>query len=368
MADIRAYAQVWDATTGQPVTPPLWHTRAITSATFSPDSRRIATTSHGDGARVWELKPDRRPVDDWRKLAQILSDTKLDEEGAIRPIEPSELRETYEDVRRSPDTFTACARPGTRLALPAGPGLRGRRRLASGARALGGPDRCRPGVEALRHHRAEAHAELGHWREAAADYRSRGLTPEDWFYDWYSLALLELGRGNREGYRSACSSMLRSFGKGESTAEAAAFTAWVCAIGPQAVEDLGPAIALAERVRTARPDDAIVATALGALLFRAGKFEQAITRLSEASQFEGDRRSSPVYAWSFLAMAHHRLGHAAEAKSWRDKAVTAAEQVLSDHAKGSGEPVPWRRRLTLKLLSEEVKALHPATPAESKAG
>ena len=141
------------------------------------------------------------------------------------------------------------------------------------------------------------------------------------------------------------------FGKADSSGDAAEFTAWTCALGPQAVDDYGPAIALAERLRAAQPKNQMIATALGALLFRAGKFEQAATRLTEASQLDKDPRSSPIYTWYFLAMAHHRLGHAAEAKTWRDKALAATEQALADHARGTGEPLPWRRRLPLKLLA-----------------
>jgi WD40 repeat protein len=47
-------ARVWDARTGLPVTPPLKHDAWISHASFSPDGRRIVTSS-GDGtARVWD--------------------------------------------------------------------------------------------------------------------------------------------------------------------------------------------------------------------------------------------------------------------------------------------------------------------------
>jgi WD40 repeat protein/tetratricopeptide (TPR) repeat protein len=47
-------ARVYDAGTGQPVTPPLAHRREIIYAAFSPDGRRVVTTSADQTARVWD--------------------------------------------------------------------------------------------------------------------------------------------------------------------------------------------------------------------------------------------------------------------------------------------------------------------------
>ena len=352
LAENRAYAQVWDAASGRPVTPPLWHTRAITSAVFSPDSRRFVTTSYGDGAQVWNLRPDTRSVDDLQRLAQVLSGTKLDDNGTLRPLEPSELREAYEALRsQDAEIFTASRAQvlGSHYEQALACETAGAWEAALGH--LNVLIEAGRGLEALRLRRAQVHAELEHWREAAEDYRSLGLSDGDWFYDWYSLALLELGSGNRDGYRAACAAMLRAFGKPESSGEPAEFTAWACALGPHAVDDYGPAIALAERLRAAHPKSQMIGSAIGALLFRAGRFEQAAARLTEADRLDKDPRSSPIYTWFFLAMAHDRLGHAAEAKSWRDKALAATEQALADHARGAGERLPWRRRLTSEAVT-----------------
>ncbi len=47
-------AQVWDARTGQPLTPPLKHDREVTHAQFSSDGLRIVTASADKTARVWD--------------------------------------------------------------------------------------------------------------------------------------------------------------------------------------------------------------------------------------------------------------------------------------------------------------------------
>jgi WD40 repeat protein/predicted Ser/Thr protein kinase len=47
-------ARVWDAATGQPVTPPLVHEGPVMAAVFSPDGHRVATASADGTARLWD--------------------------------------------------------------------------------------------------------------------------------------------------------------------------------------------------------------------------------------------------------------------------------------------------------------------------
>jgi WD40 repeat protein len=47
-------ARVWDADTGEALTPPLQHANAVSMASFSPDGRRVVTASADNTARVWD--------------------------------------------------------------------------------------------------------------------------------------------------------------------------------------------------------------------------------------------------------------------------------------------------------------------------
>ncbi len=47
-------AQVWDARTSQPITPPIMHHGQVYSVRFSPDGQRIVTACYDGTARVWE--------------------------------------------------------------------------------------------------------------------------------------------------------------------------------------------------------------------------------------------------------------------------------------------------------------------------
>ena len=72
-----------------------------------------------------------------------------------------------------------------------------------------------------------------------------------------------------------------------------------------------------------------------------------------------------LYTWFYLAMAHHRLGHADLARRWLDKAVQGTEEALKSPAEPLGKsgnpsgviPPNWSRRLTLALLRREAEQL-----------
>jgi WD40 repeat protein len=53
-ADSDHSARVWDAATGNPVTPPLRHATEVTDAAFSPDGSRLVTTSIDRTAQIWD--------------------------------------------------------------------------------------------------------------------------------------------------------------------------------------------------------------------------------------------------------------------------------------------------------------------------
>jgi Tfp pilus assembly protein PilF len=85
---------------------------------------------------------------------------------------------------------------------------------------------------------------------------------------------------------------------------------------------------------------------LGAALYRAGRFEEAVRRLNESIETRGG--GSLPRGFAFLALAHHRLGHRDEAKRWLDKLIASRANEASSSS--------WDD-MALGILRREAEAL-----------
>ena len=195
---------------------------------------------------------------------------------------------------------------------------------------------------------ADEHASRGQWENAKAALAladERGPTS---LSVKHRLALALLKTSDPAGYRRICARALEGVAQGvqETGIGYANKVAWLCALGPDAVDDFSQPIALAEKALAdarpqARPD---VLNTLGAVLFRASRYKDAIARLEESIQL----RKGPgvVHDWVFLCMAHHRLDEFPEARKY----------LREIEARQSNPPMGWER-LEVDLLCNEAKAL-----------
>jgi len=95
-------AQIWDARTSEPISPPLKHWGAIEHAAFSPDGSRVVTAGRDGAVRVWGLPSEDRPVDDVVRLAQVLSNQRIQEGNeaiGFVPLETAQLKSDWELLR-----------------------------------------------------------------------------------------------------------------------------------------------------------------------------------------------------------------------------------------------------------------------------
>ena len=176
----------------------------------------------------------------------------------------------------------------------------------------------------------------------------------------YRLALVSLQIGDEAGYREACQRMLVSYAETEDKG-ALYTTTWACALRPATLDDYEPGIIRARRVVDLGTDTrfpliltiARYSEALGAVLFRAGRYNEAIKHLQVAYEALPNRRDSLARTSYLLAMTHQRLGHTTEARMLFERANEEADKELSDQV----QPPRWDLRLTLKLFKEEAAEL-----------
>jgi hypothetical protein len=116
-----------------------------------------------------------------------------------------------------------------------------------------------------------------------------------------------------------------------------------CVAGPGALDDWGPLLRRTEELLR-NPGGTYAESLRGAALFRAGRFAEALPLLEEVVR---SNRPGGVRDYRFLAMAHHRLGHAADARSWLAKEAPRKQQTLGDRV--------WTDRVERQLLQKEAE-------------
>jgi tetratricopeptide (TPR) repeat protein len=195
-------------------------------------------------------------------------------------------------------------------------------------------------------------AKRGAWSEADELFTEAAASlPENSTAAFYH-ALVRLKLRNREGYRRACATMCEHLG-GASDPNARYWLVWTCGIGPEAVADWSVPLGHAQNLLEKEPKNLSYLTALGSVLIRAGRFEEAAAHLAKANaayQSGNGDGGSPLYPQIFLAMVHHKLGHAEEARRW-------LAEVRSGIKKNPLEKLPWNHLATIKLLLAEAEQM-----------
>ncbi len=182
------------------------------------------------------------------------------------------------------------------------------------------------------HHRAHALAKLGRPAEAIDDLnRAIRLRPDDGhllyiraqinaasFRKWAPAipdleAVLKLDPSRspvRELLATCCNNL-----------------AWDLAANLKSSADLKRALELSLRAVELEPGQQVSLNTRGVVLFRAGKYAEAVTTL-EKSLAAGKGRYDGFDLF-FLAMAHHRLGHRVDARRRLDRAIDWASHASS---------------------------------------
>ena len=216
-----------------------------------------------------------------------------------------------------------------------------------------------PGDLELRGVNADLLAHLGKYAESADKFgwlaARSAIDTGPWWRPEYRRCLALLLAGDSEGYRKGCAEMVRRF-KDIDVQEVAFFTTWACCLGPDAGPDDATLLRLVQGALAREPHSSKSHLAAGAVLYRLGRAEDALPHLRDA--VAADPRgalTSPAYSYFFLAMSHHRLGHADEAHDWLDKAKARTDEELRDLGRDA-RAEQWVRRATLTALRTEAEA------------
>ncbi len=292
----RSVVQLVDAESGRELaTLEAPEPKNVSALRFSPDNRLLVVVLAAGGAEVWDLEAIRRGLEsvrlDW---------------------------------------------PAATGALPVASPMLTPKQIVVEERLDGAPG-ARRGVR-----------RLGRWDDAALAFEEAFSLGARHVDAYARRALFRLARGDKAAYGEACRELVRMFEAWELVPAADNNIAWVCALGPRAVADYSRVVHLAEMAVDSRPTNDQLNT-LGAILYRAGRFEASVQKLNRAVEVHG--ANGTEYDALFLAMAHHQLGHAEEARRWLRLGM-AVDPVAMQTPGAS-----WITRLELEILRREASAM-----------
>jgi serine/threonine-protein kinase len=208
--------------------------------------------------------------------------------------------------------------------------------------------------------RGDAHARLGHWKEAAADYaRLIELRPQEPMY-WFERACLLCQLDDLAAYRALCTQIDDRFGHRLAQGDVV-FRAHSYALAPGALGDAAAVVNQAkERLARTKPpsiDNAFSIHVLALGYYRASQYDAAVECLSK-DPTPKEYEVVGVLNWLVLAMAEEKRGRPDVARKW----FSQAERWIVDTTGRlpPGGPVvpaniPWRDWLLVQLLHREAR-------------
>jgi eukaryotic-like serine/threonine-protein kinase len=364
--------RLWDSATGQPIGPILRHNLPVGFVAFLDDGKSLYT-----GRREYRLfaVPGDLPNEVERMAAwvEVITGLRLDKQQALIQVLDNtawlERRQQLMELGGPPETS-----PDQRLdPILFGPeptarakSFMERRQWDAAEAAFDEAMRARPFNVAIVEERGDLYVRRGLWKEAAAYFaRAVGHYP-DVASLHYQLAIARLLAGDLPGYRSACTAMFERFNTADDLL-AANRLAFAGTYAPDALTNLPALIRVCER---SVPAVAGGERVVGAALYRAARYEQALERFQQSHKVFQPR----AWDWLFLAMIHSRLGHPSEAHrflqqadEWITEADRAPSLTPSPTEKEGRDWMNLTERPTILILRREAEAVirsDPVFPAD----
>jgi eukaryotic-like serine/threonine-protein kinase len=98
--------RIWDWVNGQPLTAAIEHEGFVDRVQFLADGASLLSKTTTGATRLFRLPQDRIAPEDWVLLAKLLAGHRLDSTGALEPLTPTELSNSFSALRlRLPEYF-----------------------------------------------------------------------------------------------------------------------------------------------------------------------------------------------------------------------------------------------------------------------
>jgi WD40 repeat protein len=338
------------------------HTAPVTSIAYTPDGKRLASTSRDTTVKLWdpssgqEILSLRAHVDhpdavvfssDGRRLASASNDIRIWETEEIGSRAPNSAAASLTD---HPERVRAWHRNQAQACEQ-------EKQWFGVNYHLDRLFELEPNSPDVHGRRGNAAAAQGQWDRASTEYARALDLGADGRRFGYPMALACLMSGSSE-YGHICARLLEQLDNPKSVDDANNL-AWIFALGPVPSADLVRPIQWSEKTVANNPRAYQNFNTLGALLYRAGRYEDSIRRLKEAIGVQG--QGGTVHDWLFLAMAYHRLGKPDDARKWLDHAVEWIDKHKAAEVEDSTSP-PWTLQVELALLHKEAEMLQKKNP------
>jgi tetratricopeptide (TPR) repeat protein len=205
--------------------------------------------------------------------------------------------------------------------------------------------------------RGAARAQLQEWDSALADYAQAVERGARGHNNLYSTAILFLNAGRLDEYRKICRLTLEQI-EAKSHPGNINTRVWTCSLVDAAVANPAQLVNFMESAieRVDSANKSVLLNTLGLALYRAGRFDDAVTAIHQSMDANANSREGIVTDWLILAMAHHQLGRPDQSRHWLEKSIAWLEELGKNASQKDGEPA-WDERIEFRLLRAEAESL-----------
>lgn len=167
-----------------------------------------------------------------------------------------------------------------------------------------------------------------------------------------SLSLLYNSRGESKSNAELCKRILEHIEKKNTSTYEILQGCWICCLTPNSLDDYERLLSALKKIPEHSVQRHWYNLILGAVLFRAGEYEQAREHLQLSPSLGDNHSGDDTNAYYFLALTQIALGHKDLASESLVKARSTAEKHYLN-----GIPPDWHSRQLLETLESEAMSL-----------